>query len=196
MFDWLPATLARHGQTRERELGREPLGALRQTVNKGVDRCVSLTTSTCTWQWWACVPSRGGFQVQSKSYNVLCARREWPGTYISVPERGRGGVLFLLQAGGLPNQGPNGRQTGRSSKDAGGDGLRHCSAPCQDRHQASTKYGGPNNNNKNNNTTTTTLGAAAGQAGHAGRSGSMHVGIFPLFPRATPHRPATRGPAQ
>lgn len=59
MFDWLPATLARHGQTRERELGRGPLGALRQTVNKGVDRCVSLTTSTSTWQW-ACVPSRVG----------------------------------------------------------------------------------------------------------------------------------------
>lgn len=35
----------------------------------------------------------GGFKVQSKSYNVLCAREEWSGTYISVPGRGRGGVL-------------------------------------------------------------------------------------------------------
>lgn len=60
--------------------------------------------------------SRGGFKVQSKSYNVLCARREWSGTYISVPDRGRGGVLFLFQAGGLPNQGPNGRQLGAAPR--------------------------------------------------------------------------------
>lgn len=93
------------------------MGALRQSVNKGVDRCVSLTTSTSTWQWRACVPSRGGgFKVQSKSYNVLCAREEWSGTYISVPGRGRGGVLFLLQAGRLPNQEQKGRRLGAASR--------------------------------------------------------------------------------
>lgn len=46
------------------------------------------------------------------------------------------------------------------------------------------------NNNNNNNTTK----KAQSIAGQAERSGSMQVGLFPLFPRATPHQPAAQGP--
>lgn len=168
------------------------MGALRQSVNKGVDRCVSLTTSTSTWQWRACVPSRGEASRFSPSHTMSYVQeKNGPGPTLACQDERRGGVLFLLQVGRLPNQGPNGLQLGAAPRmlevtDCG-TAVHHV----QDMHQASTlrdlpTYDREPNNNKHHH--------HQPPPGQAGRSGSMQVGLFPLFPRATPHQPAPRGP--
>jgi hypothetical protein len=94
-------------------------------------------------------------------------------------------VLFLLQAGRLPNQEPKGRQLGAASRMLE---VTDCGTAAHMR-QASMAAGPT--------ITTPTphpLTLALGQAGHAGMSGSTYVGIFPLFPRATPHQRVTGGP--
>lgn len=95
-------------------------------------------------------------------------------------------MLFLLQVGRLPNQGPKGLQLGAASRmlevtDCG-TAVHHV----QDMHQASTLRDHlpthdrePNNNNNNKH-------QHQPPPGQAGWSGSMQVGLFPLFPRATP----------